>query len=48
MSSKEHKTPNEQVSDELNQGQALHTEAETGRQTSLTRATSVLQNLKPS
>ncbi|TPG64261.1 nucleotide exchange factor GrpE [Ewingella americana] len=29
MSSKEHKTPNEQVSDELNQGQALHTEAET-------------------
>ncbi|MES4614305.1 MAG: nucleotide exchange factor GrpE [Ewingella sp.] len=29
MSSKEHKTPNEQVSDELNQEQALHTEAET-------------------
>jgi len=28
MSSKEHKTPNEQVSDELNQEQALHTEAE--------------------
>ncbi|MGC6387914.1 nucleotide exchange factor GrpE [Ewingella sp. S1.OA.A_B6] len=29
MSSKEHKTPNEQVSDELNQEQALHTGAET-------------------
>lgn len=29
MSSKEHKTPNEQVPDELNQEQALHTEAET-------------------
>lgn len=29
MSSKEHKTPNEQASDELNQEQALHTEAET-------------------
>ncbi|GAB2939028.1 nucleotide exchange factor GrpE [Hafnia psychrotolerans] len=29
MSSKEHKTPNEQVPDELSQEQALHTEAET-------------------
>lgn len=29
MSSKEHKTPNEQVPDELDQEQALHTEAET-------------------
>lgn len=29
MSSKEHKTPNEQVSDELNQEQAQHTQAET-------------------
>lgn len=29
MSSKEHKTPNEQVSDELNQEQALHSEVET-------------------
>ena len=29
MSSKEHKTPDEQVSEELNQEQELHTEAET-------------------
>lgn len=29
MSSKEHKTPNEQASDELNQEQELHAEAET-------------------
>ncbi len=29
MSSKEHKTPNEQASDELNQEQVLHAEAET-------------------
>ncbi|WAT00023.1 nucleotide exchange factor GrpE [Rouxiella chamberiensis] len=29
MSSKEHKTPNEQASDELNQEQELHVEAET-------------------
>jgi len=29
MSSKEHKTPDEQVSEELNQEQGLHTEAET-------------------
>ncbi len=29
MSSKEHKTPNEQASDELNQEQQLHAEAET-------------------
>lgn len=48
MSSKEHKTPDEQVSEELKQEQELHTEAETQAADVVDPAMNVLLNWKRS